>query len=94
MSDPSKEIDDKNRLKWNRILSKGVTETIREQPDMFLRRVRRGIPEDYRYVKIRISPMHISFIGGKFGRHASRPTNGGYMVFSRNLPSLRTVGRL
>jgi hypothetical protein len=48
MSDPPTQMDEKNRIKWNRIISKGVTATIREQPDMFLRRVRRGIPDDYR----------------------------------------------
>ena len=49
MQESTSQLDEKTRLKWGRIMAKGITATIRDQPEMFLRRVRRGIPEDYRY---------------------------------------------
>lgn len=42
--------DDKNRQKWARIITKGIENVMRDQPEAFLRRARRGIPSEYRYV--------------------------------------------
>jgi hypothetical protein len=41
--------DEKNRQKWDRIMEKGVDNVLKEQPEAFLRRARRGIPTEYRY---------------------------------------------
>ena len=42
--------DDPNKQKWDRIMHKGLEDVIRDQPDAFIRRARRGIPAEYRYV--------------------------------------------
>jgi hypothetical protein len=46
----SEAATDKVRSKWEKILVKGVVNVMRDQPDVFVRRARRGIPEDFRYV--------------------------------------------
>ena len=44
--------DEKNHQKWNKIMARGVETVMTEQPEAFARRARRGIPDEYRYVKI------------------------------------------
>jgi hypothetical protein len=41
--------EEKNRQKWDRIMEKGVDNVLKDQPEAFLRRARRGIPYEYRY---------------------------------------------
>lgn len=84
--------DDRTRQKWARIMQKGVETVIREQPDAFLRRVRRGVPGDYRYVNR--YPSFMQEIGGMFGRPACIVVHGKLKVFTPNFHRLRTPGLL
>ena len=59
--------DDKIQQKWIRIMQKGVETVVREQPDAFIRRVRRGIPTQYRYGSLGCLSL-LKFIDGMFGK--------------------------
>jgi hypothetical protein len=81
--------DEKSKQKWARVMQKGVENVIREQPDAFLRRVRRGIPTEYRYVSVvRVYIM----IGGRFGKRVCIVGPGRLKVYTPNCRLLRIHG--
>lgn len=60
--------EEKNRQKWDRIVEKGVENVLKDQPEAFLRRARRGIPSEYRYALLLFALMHVhSKMGGLEG---------------------------
>jgi len=70
MAESANAREEKNRLKWERIVRNGIENTIREQPEAFLRRTRRGIPDEYRYVDLNALIIHAIVLDGKFGKPA------------------------
>ena len=68
--------DDKNRQKWARIITKGIENVIRDQPEAFLRRARRGIPSEYRYVTSFACNVNCVCLDGTCGRPACSVIRG------------------
>jgi len=62
--------------KWNRMMDRGIEDFIRDHPDTFLRRVRRGIPPHYRWrVWKAAAELELRVIPGAFERLRNKKNN-------------------